>query len=270
MRLTIQHRTVYRYSEPATHSIQYLRLIPRRDNRQRVLAWHLGVPAPAYEYVDAYGNTTRVLVLDRLHEEILIEVDGLVETPENVGDPSEDDGTLSPLVFLRETPLTKVDPLLHELASGYEALVASDMLAGLRELMYGIRRAVRYKQGTTSAQSTAASALAQGAGVCQDHSHIFIACCRALGVPARYVSGYLYSESDPALQAASHAWAEAWVDPLGWFSFDVANTQSAGATHLRLAVGRDYLDACPVRGMRFGGGSEEMDVHVRVMISQQQ
>ncbi len=269
MRLTIQHRTVYRYHAPVTHSIQYLRLIPRRDNRQRVLAWYLGVPVPTHEYVDAYGNTARVLVMDRLHEEIRIEVDGVVETRDDVDGPSEDDGTLSPLVFLRETPLTAVDPLLREFANGYGSLMASDVPAGLRELMNGIRRAVRYKQGITNVQSAASAALAQGAGVCQDHSHIFIACCRALGVPARYVSGYLYSETDSNLRAASHAWAEAWVEPLGWFSFDVANAQSAGATHLRLAIGRDYLDACPVRGVRFGGGVEEMDVQVRVMTTQQ-
>jgi transglutaminase-like putative cysteine protease len=260
---------VYRYSEPATYSIQYLRLIPRRDNRQRVVSWHLGVPAHTSESQDAYGNTVRVLVMDRSHEEVAIDVDGVVDTPDDADGPRENEGPLNPLVFLRETPLTAADTNLQDFTRHYASLVAADLPAGLFELMNGIRRAVRYQQGTTNVQTAASAVFAQGAGVCQDHSHVFIACCRALGVPARYVSGYLYAEQDTALQAASHAWAEAWVDSLGWLSFDVANSQRTGVAHLRLAVGRDYLDACPIRGVRFGGGEEAMDVHVRVMTTQQ-
>jgi transglutaminase-like putative cysteine protease len=269
MRLAIHHRTVYRYSEPATHSIQYLRLIPRRDNRQRVVAWHLGVPAHTSECVDAYGNTVRVLVMDRFHDEIAIDVDGVVDTRGHTDDPRENESSLNPLVFLRETPLTTADATLQEFARSFASLVSSDIPSGLADLMNGIRRVVRYEQGSTDVQTAASAVFAQGAGVCQDHSHVFIACCRVLGVPARYVSGYLYSERDSALQAASHAWAEAWVDRLGWLSFDVANSGATDIAHLRLAVGRDYLDACPIRGVRFGGGSEAMDVHVRVMTSQQ-
>jgi transglutaminase-like putative cysteine protease len=261
---------VYRYSEPAIYSIQYLRLIPRRDNRQRVVAWHLGVPAHTSESQDAYGNTVRVLVMDRSHEEIAIDVDGVVDTGEAGDGPRENEGPLNPLVFLRETPLTAADATLQDFAKQYASLVASDLPSALHEMMNGILRAVRYQQGTTNVQTAASAVFAQGAGVCQDHSHVFIACCRALGVPARYVSGYLYSEGDPTLQAASHAWAEAWVEGLGWLSFDVANSQSTGFAHLRLAIGRDYLDACPIRGVRFGGGEEAMDVHVRVMSTQQQ
>lgn len=270
MRLAIHHRTVYRYSEPATYSIQYLRLIPRRDNRQRVVAWHLSVPAHTSESQDAYGNTVRVLVMDRAHDEIAIDVDGVVDTRDHVDGPRENEGSINPLVFLRETPLTAADVALQTFANQYASLVASDVPAALHELMNGILRSVRYQPGTTNVQTAASAVFAQGAGVCQDHSHVFIACCRVLGVPARYVSGYLYSEEDTALQAASHAWAEAWVENLGWLSFDVANSQSTGIAHLRLAVGRDYLDACPIRGVRFGGGEEAMDVHVRVMTTQQQ
>jgi len=270
MRLVIQHRTVYRYSEPATYSIQYLRLTPRRDNRQRVMSWHLGVPAHTSESQDAYGNAVRVLVMDQAHDQIVLDVEGVVDTPEDVDGPRENESPLNPHVFLRQTPLTAAEPNIQEFAGQYAALTASDLPAGLFELMNGIRRAVRYEQGSTNVQTAASAVLAQGAGVCQDHSHVFIACCRALGVPARYVSGYLYSELDTVFQAASHAWAEAWVDNLGWLSFDVANSQLTGTAHLRLAVGRDYLDACPVRGVRFGGGDETMDVNVRVMTTQQQ
>lgn len=182
---------MYRYSEPAAYSIQYLRLIPRRDNRQRVVAWHLGVPAHTSESQDAYGNTVRVLVMDRSHEEIAIDVDGVVDTGEAGDGPRENEGPLNPLVFLRETPLTAADATLQDFAKQYASLVASDLPSALHELMNGILRAVRYQQGTTNVQTAASAVFAQGAGVCQDHSHVFIACCRALGVPARYVSGYL-------------------------------------------------------------------------------
>jgi transglutaminase-like putative cysteine protease len=93
--------------------------------------------------------------------------------------------------------------------------------------------------------------------VCQDHAHVFIACCRFLGVPARYVSGYLYTAQDSDAPVASHAWAEAWVVDR-WRSFDVTNGRPAGEHHVRIAIGADYLEASPVRGIRFGGGEERM------------
>ena len=122
-----------------------------------------------------------------------------------------------------------------------------------------------FTPGGTHAGNSAAEAFALGSGVCQDHTHVFVACCRHLGVPARYVSGYLYSDG---AQVASHAWAEAWtVDR--WRSFDVANSRSAGEQHIKLAIGADYLDACPIRGTRTGGGGEKMDAVASVAQSQQ-
>ncbi|HOY24458.1 MAG TPA: transglutaminase family protein, partial [Cellvibrio sp.] len=96
----------------------------------------------------------------------------------------------------------------------------------------------------------------------QDHAHVFIACCRALDLPARYVSGYIHpGDTD---HAASHAWADVWLEGMGWVSFDITNANFAASEHCRLAVGRDYLDACPVRGVRHGGGAEAMEVMVRI------
>jgi transglutaminase-like putative cysteine protease len=105
--------------------------------------------------------------------------------------------------------------------------------------------------------------------VCQDHAHIFIACCRASGVPARYVSGYVYTGKDG--EVASHAWVDAWLGAeSGWMPIDITHQSLVGGRHCRLAVGRDYLDACPVRGVRRGGGPEEMQVAVIVAASAQQ
>jgi transglutaminase-like putative cysteine protease len=127
--------------------------------------------------------------------------------------------------------------------------------------MEGLATRMPYSPGTTAVSSTAAEAFAGGTGVCQDHTHAFLACARSLGIPARYVSGYLYTEDETHL--ASHAWAEAWLDN-GWYSFDVTNRLIRPDRHLKLAVGLDYLDACPVRGMRRGGGAEQMQARVQV------
>ena len=136
----------------------------------------------------------------------------------------------------------------------------------LAEAVFG---AVRYKSDTSDVQDSAAVAFKSGEGVCQDHAHVFIASARAVGMPARYVSGYLFTGD--AKDAASHAWADIWLGAeLGWHSMDVTHKRPAVRTYCRLAVGRDYLDAAPVRGMRQGGGGEKMEANVLVAESAQQ
>lgn len=268
MRLKIAHQTVYRYSAPVTRSVQSIRLTPKTDLRQAVLTWQLDLPAPATEFIDAFGNVTHLLTIEQLHQEIRISVQGLVEIAESpILDPRS--GDLSPFIFMRETPLTTAEPSLRMFCEEFKNPAASDPVSTLKLLMDRIRTAVRYVKGTTSVQTTAAEVLSQGSGVCQDHSHLFIACCRILAIPARYVSGYLYSGGEFEPEVAMHAWAEAWVDRIGWLSFDVSNGRPAGPDHLRLAVGRDYSEACPVRGVRIGGGDETMDVRVQVIGAQQ-
>jgi transglutaminase-like putative cysteine protease len=132
----------------------------------------------------------------------------------------------------------------------------------LIDMMHALNEHIAYTPGVTAVDTSAAQAFASRAGVCQDHTHAFLACARSLGVPARYVSGYLYSDSSEHL--SSHAWAEAWIDD-AWYSFDVTNQLAIPQRHLKLAVGLDYLDACPVRGMRRGGGCEQM--HAKVVVS---
>jgi transglutaminase-like putative cysteine protease len=128
--------------------------------------------------------------------------------------------------------------------------------------MLGVRERIDYQPGITHSATAAAEAFGARAGVCQDHAHIFVACCRHLGLPARYVSGYLGTAGDGRM--ASHAWAEAWVEGEGWRSYDIANRLRPAGHHVRVAVGLDYLDACPVRGFRRGGLGESLEVEVRV------
>jgi transglutaminase-like putative cysteine protease len=132
--------------------------------------------------------------------------------------------------------------------------------------MEHLHERMTYVPGSTEVDGNAAQAFAKGSGVCQDHAHAFLACARSLGIPARYVSGYLCT--DDSAHLSSHAWAEAWHDG-AWYSYDVTNRLIRPERHLRLAIGLDYLDACPVRGMRRGGGVEHMEAKVLVEPLQQ-
>jgi transglutaminase-like putative cysteine protease len=130
-------------------------------------------------------------------------------------------------------------------------------------LALAVRGVMDYVPGVTEVSDTAAHAFHLQRGVCQDHAHVMIACCRSLGIPARYVSGYLLTARDDHI--ASHAWVDVWLARHErWFSIDVTNGVPGGLQHCRLAVGRDYLDACPVRGVRRGGGAETMSAKVEV------
>ncbi|WP_448680147.1 transglutaminase family protein [Pseudomonas nicosulfuronedens] len=257
MKLSIRHDTTYRYEDQVRASIQYLRLTPQESERQHVLDWQLHLPRPAHPQRDAYGNILHVLTLDEPHEAIVIAAHGQVEI--DVENEREHDH-LSPLPFLRSTRLTQADGALQEFARA-QCAERRDRQAMIR-LMQALNERIAYVPGSTQVDSTAAEAFAAGQGVCQDHAHAFLACLRHLGVPARYVSGYLYTDAEEHL--ASHAWAEAWLDD-AWYSFDVTNVLDRPERHLKLAVGLDYLDACPVRGMRRGGGGEQM--HARVTVA---
>jgi len=177
-----------------------------------------------------------------------------------------EDSRLPVHAYCVQTPLTQADDTIHAftrdvLPGGLNA--PADVLA----LASAICDRVAYEPGTTDVTTAASQVLAMGHGVCQDHAHLFLACVRGLGVPARYVSGYLYTTTQ---HAASHAWADVWLPDTGWTSVDITNRQFASDCHCRLAVGRDYDSASPVRGVRSGGGEESMEVHVEVQTTLQQ
>lgn len=266
MLLQIQHETVYRYSTPIDYSIQYLRLTPRQETQQRALNWKIQTPGRYQRHTDAYGNIGHILVLDSPHDEIRIVVTGQVSVAEQNAHRPQDGGEVPLFAYLQETRLTRPDEAIRDLA--YHALGPRGAnIDSLFNLIGTIRERVRYVPGTTEVEHSAAEALALGTGVCQDHAHVFIASCRAMNLPARYVSGYIHPGQSQ--HAASHAWADVWVEELGWISFDITHGRFAGPEHCRLAVGRDYLDACPVRGVRRGGGEEAMQVAVQIQGGQQ-
>jgi transglutaminase-like putative cysteine protease len=257
MKLSISHDTSYRYQDQVRGSIQYLRLTPQQSQRQCVFNWRLDLPRPARAQRDPYGNILHVLTLEEPHDELVIRAQGEVEIDEACECEAEDG---SPLPFLRSSPLTQADDALIDFARTHCGTRRDRETLG--QMMNALADHMVYTPGATQVESTAAQAFAGGAGVCQDHSHAFLACSRSLGIPARYVSGYLLTDDSGHL--ASHAWVEAWIDGQ-WYSFDVSNRLIRPERHLKLAVGLDYLDACPVRGMRRGGGSESMHARVQVM-----
>jgi len=272
MHLSIRHETLYRYSQPQAYSIEQLHLTPRAEPQQQVLSWNISTPGHCAPYSDAYGNLSHMLTLNEAHDTVRILVEGVVSTLPVPGGRLQMPESLSPLIFTVPTRLTQPTEALAEVA----AQCLPSARAGTRELLALAGRivaAVAYQSGATNVFSTAGDAMALGAGVCQDHAHIFLACCHARGIPARYVSGYIDPESTG--HAASHAWVDAWAedeDYSGWVSIDVTHGRPMTDAYCRLAIGRDYESAAPVRGTRRGGGEETMEVEaliVPITVSQQ-
>jgi transglutaminase-like putative cysteine protease len=261
MLLNVEHRTSYTYSAPVNYTIQQLRLTPQDGFGQRVQRWEIRVNGHLHSFEDTYGNAAHTLVLDSPHETINIVASGIVETGLDLP-PVEH--KLPREIYLRTTPLTMADDGLQAFALNFGSKLMSESL--LTQMMHAIIERVPYVRGSTAVETTAARAFELGAGVCQDHAHIFIACCRSLGLPARYVSGYLFTDDGSLLE--SHAWADVCVDDQ-WLSFDVSNRGRTNSTHVRLAIGLDYREACPISGVRVGGGLETMGVSVQVNQFQQ-
>ena len=259
--LRIRHETVYRYDEPVRQSVQSLRVTPRREHRQRTLSWQLAAPGRRSEQLDAHGNIAQLLTIDEPHQEIRVVVGGLIEVLDE-GPLIIERGPIAPLAYLMATPLTLANAELSALAARSLPGAAATR-ADLEALAAAVCSAVKYRPGTTTVTETAASALERGEGVCQDQAHVFLAACRSAGVPARYVSGYLLSGDEG--DTASHAWVDVWLErPGAWMGIDVTHQSVTDTHHCRLAVGRDYLDAAPVRGVRRGGGRETLEVRVLV------
>ncbi len=271
MLIRVEHKTAYRYSEPLVASTQYLRMTPLSGRTQAVESWRVVCPGAATtSWQDQYGNLCHTLTVALPTSELEIRVSGLVRTRDTGGVVGVAPQELPAGIYLRETPYTVASEPIREFTAPFKPKLAKDVIATLHEIMLAIADAVAYRPGDTHVHTTGAEALEQGSGVCQDHAHIFCAVCRTLGVPARYVSGYMTQGPGHAAHAASHAWAEALIDDLGWVGFDPTNRACATEAYIRTAVGLDYAEAGPVRGVRSGGGTETMTARVNFPSQQQQ
>jgi transglutaminase-like putative cysteine protease len=262
MRVSIGHVSRYTYSEPTNYSIQTLRLSPPSFAGQRVVEWSVTAPGieTATKFRDAFGNQAHLVTYTKPHTEILIIAKGVVETEDRAGVVLGLTDAAPLRVYLRQTPATTAGAAIRDLAA---AANVGGSVEGCHRLMNLVREKVHYQVGVTSEQTTADQAFAAGMGVCQDHAHIYIAALRALGMPARYVNGYMVAPTDEPSEA-HHAWAETWIDGLGWVGFDPANRTCPTDQYVRLAAGLDSASAAPIRGTRRGSAHEALDVVVEV------
>lgn len=262
MLVKISHVSRYAYAGNARYTVQSLRLTPPSFAGQTVVSWRIVAPGieTATQFQDAFGNIAHLTSITGEHDLIECRAEGVVETEDRAGIVRGLAENVPLRVFLRETDRTKPDDAIRDLSGTARK---GSQIDGLHALMHAVRDKVAYEIGVTHAHTSAAEALADGRGVCQDHAHVFIAAARAAGIPARYVNGYFLSGGDEASEA-HHAWAEAYVDALGWVGFDPANRLCPTENYVRLATGLDAPSAAPIRGTRRGGANEALDVLVEV------
>lgn len=272
MLLHVHHTSRYRYDMPVRSLVQSLRLMPSKFDGQKVGDWEISVSdgVKGAVFRDGAGDHVEGWTVAGPVHEVTISVKGTVETFDTTGILRGHRELVVPAVYLRDTEATEADAALNDLSQSVQSEGQLDLAHGLSA---AVSAAIAYRSGATLPQTTAAEALALGEGVCQDHAHALIACARARGLPARYVSGYLHSDASGEAHQSSHAWAEIHLKGLGWVGFDPANECCPDERYIRLASGLDATDAAPIRGVARGtgplAGRESLEVSVAVQASEQ-
>ena len=282
MLLEVRHVTQYHYADNVRESVMELWMQPQKSVRQRLVSFELELDPPAqlFSYADAFGNAVYHFDVPQPHDRLNILARSAVETQPtavlpNALDLGEWDRLKSDFVrgenfdFLHHHGFAVESQALSAFVadSGIDQLRVRDPLSALRELSTIIYRSFAYEPGLTDAESPIDLALNAKRGVCQDFAHIMIAICRSWGIPARYVSGYLFTDrkggdrSDPD---ATHAWVEVFLPSLRWVGLDPTNNVEAGERHIAAAVGRDYNDVPPSRGVYKGEAESQLAVGVSV------
>lgn len=265
MRVRIEHETHYAYGTQIRSLIQILRMTPRSHDGQHVLRWRIepSIDGRLRQSEDPLGNIVHNFATEGGAEELTLRVTGDIETNDTAGIIAGTVERAPEIYFLRDTDLTMADEAMRAFA---ETCVdpSGDDLKTLHRMMNALNEQIAFDTEPTHVATTASEAFAMRTGVCQDLTHIFIACARHLGIPARYVSGYFFRSDGVVAQDAGHAWVEAKTKDLGWVGFDATNGIATTDAHVRIAIGLDYLGAAPVRGSRYGGGGETMTVRLSV------
>ena len=265
MRLAIRHVTASRFDAPVRGVIQSQRLVPQDGPAQRVLDWNVTVSPEAVfgpPITDGAGDVHRTVTVSGPLDALEVAAEGTVETEDRAGVLGMVREAVPPGAWLSPTALTRADSELRAMGEH-----AGTSLDAAHRLMGAVAGAVAFESGVTDPGTTASEALAAGRGVCQDLTHVMIAAARAGGAPARYVVGYLEAGTGSGV---SHAWAEVWIDDLGWVGFDPTNGVSPDERYVRLCCGRDALGAAPIRGAVRGAGTETQVARVQVAQAQQQ
>jgi transglutaminase-like putative cysteine protease len=282
----IRHFTRYRYSRFVGQSMMEVRMHPRSEGNQRCFVFQLSVNPRAriFGYTDFYGNLVHHFDLPSRHGQLTIIADALVDidAQPSIPDVMEYEGwqQLEELVekkdywdMLMPSHFARSSPELEQLAGeiGATERKGRSPLAFLRDIASGVHRSFSYVKRSTTVNSPIEDALRSRQGVCQDFAHIMIALVRNARIPCRYVSGYLYRNSEnahPSADGATHAWVEALLPGIGWVGFDPTTNRLASENHIRTAIGRDYADVPPTMGMMKGKADTQMQVRVRVTPSQ--
>jgi transglutaminase-like putative cysteine protease len=277
---SIRHMTRFEYENPISESLMEVHMHPRTDANQRCFTFSLSVSprCRVFSYRDHLGNNVHHFDIPGQHKELviiartLVELQDLASIPEALAPSAWQD--LDEIVrdgdyweMLLPSEFAKPSPRLLQLASDLEVTRRGDPLSLLRELNSRLHDYVDYVPSSTRVDSPIDEAVERREGVCQDFAHIMIALVRLLGIPCRYVSGYLYHRAEDhvrSAESATHAWIDAFLPHLGWVGFDPTNNLLANESHIRTALGRDYADVPPTRGVYRGSTSSELQVAVHV------
>lgn len=277
---SVRHTTTFRYEPAVRESIMEVRLQPRSDGEQRCLNFSLKVEPAAnvMQYRDFVGNTVHHFDIAGRHAQVKVTAQSSVEVQSITAPRVADCGDWADLdamvaggdywEMLLPSTFARSSELLEKLAKKLNCQRRGNPLDLLTELNASIYKLFSYVKNSTKVDSPIEEALESRQGVCQDFAHIMIALLRGLNIPARYVSGYMFhrddKQKDRSLEGASHAWIEALVPRLGWVSFDPTNDLVGGDRHIRVAIGRDYADVPPTRGVYKGEAESELSVAVTV------
>ncbi len=280
MYYSVRHMTIFHYSQPVSEKMMELRMQPRGDGTQRCLRFDAAISPRARlnQYLDSFGNAVHYFDLHRDHERLTIIAEAIIEMKPSAPLPERlpleswrqlDEQAYSAELydFLLPSQYPQPTPLLAQLAAELDVTRRDDPLTVLRRLNSAMYAGFDYVQHSTRVDSPIDDALRSRQGVCQDFSHIMIALLRGLGIPSRYVSGYLFhrKENDDRSDVDStHAWIEAWLPGLDWVGFDPTNNVLCGERHIRVGLGRDYADVPPTKGIFKGKAETVLEVRVDV------
>lgn len=278
VRYRIEHVTKYRYDYPVRNCAMSLALKPLEDQGQRVSAFRIETEpeGSVFQVTDAFGNARHHLHLNRDHQALSITTRSTVDVTPRDAPPEEcGEGAWATIRgwrdsfhhwdYLDHSDLALPSPALERFVQRSGITPTGDPLALLRRLSGALFERFEYVPGSTTISSTIEHILDTGRGVCQDYAHVMIAVARTWGIPARYVSGYVHDETaagEGGGGTTSHAWVECRLPGPGWTGFDPTNATLADERHVRVAVGRDYRDVSPTRGILFGGGDIQLEVEV--------
>lgn len=262
MRLNVHHVTRYDFEQPVIYGLSQVRNTVRPTPNQHIVSWQTRCEGATQtlHYKDHHGNAVSLISLEAGTRQLRVITSGEIEVSDSAGIIGPHEGPAPLWLYETQTVQTTAGAGVAALMQGLEPGPA---LARMHELSARVRARVAYRVGASESTWSAEEALAAGRGVCADHTHIFLAAARQLGLPARYVSGYLML-NDRVAQDAMHAWAEVHIQDLGWVGFDISNGIAPDARYVRVATGLDYRDAAPLSGSRIGGAGESLSVSIHV------